>query len=70
MFNASRFLRLATLRLGAATLIIGLATFVTVLPAQVAGAANDVVTTCAGSGTGSLPAAVGAAASGDTITFQ
>lgn len=37
-------------------------------PAGATGAI-DVVTTCAGSGTGSLPAVVAAAASGDTVTF-
>lgn len=70
MFHGARSMRFATVRVAAATLVIGLATFVTVLPAQVAGAADDVVSTCAGSGPGSLPAVVGAANSADTITFS
>jgi hypothetical protein len=70
MFHGARSMRFATARVAASTLVIGLATFVTVLPAQVAGAADDVVSTCNGSGPGSLPAVVAAAASGDTITFS
>lgn len=57
-------------RLIAATLVIGLATFAAVLPGQMAGAANDVVTNCNGSGPGSLDAVVAAASSGDIITFS
>ncbi len=61
----------AGLRLIAASLVVGLASVaVAVVPAQVASAATDVVTTCASTGTGSLPVVVGAAGSGDTITFQ
>jgi hypothetical protein len=70
MVHDARSLRLSMIRLGAATIVIGLATFATVLPAQVAGATNDVVSNCNGSGPDSLPAVVGAATSGDTITFS
>jgi hypothetical protein len=41
-----------------------------VVPAEVATASTDTVTTCAGSGAGSLPAVVAAASSGDTVTFS
>jgi len=58
-------------RLVAVSLVIGFAALsVAVLPARVAGAATDVVTTCAGFGTGSLPAVVADAGSDDTITFS
>ena len=58
-------------RLATVGLVTSLATLsVVVLPAAVAGAATDTVTTCAGSGPGSLPAVVGAAAAGDTVTFS
>jgi hypothetical protein len=40
-----------------------------VLPAPLAAAATDTVTTCASSGPGSLPAVVAAASAGDTVTF-
>jgi hypothetical protein len=51
--------------------VAGCATFsVTLLPAPMAGAATDTVTTCAGSGPGSLPAVVASAASGDTVSFS
>lgn len=54
----------------AASLVIGISTLsIVILPADVAGAASDTVTTCSGSGTGSLPAVVASAAAGDTITF-
>jgi hypothetical protein len=59
-------------RLVAASLVVGLATFsVTLLPAQVAGAATDTVTNCSGSATvtGSLPYEVQNASSGETISF-
>ena len=58
------------LRLGVASIIVGLTTAsLTVLPAQLASAATLTVTTCANSGTGSLPVVVAGASSGDTITF-
>jgi hypothetical protein len=59
--------------LSAGGLIVGLASVsVVVLPASAASANTDVVTTCSGSASvpGSLPNEVGAAGSGDTITFQ
>jgi len=40
-----------------------------ILPAQMAGAATPTVTTCAGSGPGSLPAVIAGAGAGDTVTF-
>jgi hypothetical protein len=63
-------MRLVGLRLFAATLVTGLV--VAVLPAQVADAGTDVVTTCSGSAStpGSLPYEVMNAISGDTITFS
>src|SRR3984957_5422036 len=70
MLHGSRSLWAASLRLAVAALVIGLTTFETVLTAGVADATNDVVSTCANSGTGSLPAVVASAASGDTITFS
>ena len=51
--------------------LVGCAVFaVAVGPSTPAGAASDTVTTCAGSGPGSLPAVVAAAASGATVTFS
>lgn len=70
MSKITRSIRFVTLRITAATLVIGLVTFAAVLPGQVAGAATDVVSNCSGSGVGSLPAVVAAAASGDTIKFS
>ncbi len=53
-----------------ASLVVGLATVsLGVLPAQIASAATLTVTTCANSGTGSLPVVVAGASAGDTITF-
>jgi hypothetical protein len=43
---------------------------VAVLPAAVAGATTAAVTNCNGSGAGSLPAVVGSAAAGTTVTFS
>lgn len=61
-------MRLRTpLRLAAASLVVG---FATVAVAPVAGAATDTVSTCSGSGAGSLPAAVAGASAGDTVTFS
>jgi hypothetical protein len=60
-------------RLLVAALVTGFATLsVVVLPARVASAATDAVTTCSGNATvpGSLPYEVAKAASGDTITFS
>jgi hypothetical protein len=56
-----------------ASLVVGLTSVaVVVLPAQVASAASDTVTTCSGDATvpGSLPYEVANAASGDTINFS
>jgi hypothetical protein len=64
---------LAPLRLVIASLVVGLTSVaVVVLPAQVASAASDTVTTCSGDATvpGSLPYEVANAASGDTINFS
>ncbi len=61
------------LRLGAASLVVGLATVaVAVLPASVASAATDTVTNCNGSAStaDSLPYWVANAPSGDTIDFS
>jgi hypothetical protein len=60
------------IRLTAATLVVVFAMVsVTMLPAQIAGAAaNDTVTNCNSSGPGSLPAVVAGAASGDFISFS
>ncbi len=44
--------------------------FISSLIAGVAGAATNTVTTCSGSGSGSLPGVVAASAPGDTITFS
>jgi predicted outer membrane repeat protein len=63
-------IRPAGIRVAGATLVIGIAAFAAMLPSQVAQAAADTVTTCAGSGPGSLPAAVKAASSGSTISFS
>ncbi|HEY5251008.1 MAG TPA: IPT/TIG domain-containing protein [Acidimicrobiales bacterium] len=63
---------LAELRLGAAGLVVLLATgAVVALPPTVAQAATDVVTNCSGSSSvpGSLPYEVATSGSGDTITF-
>jgi len=61
-------MRLRTpLRLAVASLVVGLAT-VAVVP--VAGASSHTVTTCSGSGPGSLPAVISAAAPGATIKFR
>jgi len=58
-------------RLVVASFVITVVTFsVAGLPIAVAGAAADTVTTCSGTGPGSLPAVVGSAASGDTISFS
>jgi len=58
-------------RFAAASLVVGFATVsVAVIPAQVAVAATDTVSTCSGSGPGSLPVVAAAAASGDTINFS
>lgn len=60
-------------RMVAGGLVLGLASFsVAVLPAQVAGAATDTVTTCSGSAAlpGSLPYEVQNAVSGDTVNFS
>jgi hypothetical protein len=71
MFGGVRSMRLVGLRLFAASLVTG-AVAVAVLPAQVAEAGTDVVTTCSGSAStaGSLPYEVTNAISGDTITFS
>jgi hypothetical protein len=54
-----------------ASLLLGLSTLgAIVVPTAMANAATDSVTTCAGSGAGSLPAVVAGAAAGDTITFS
>ena len=54
MLHGARFRRFATIKVGSAALVVGLATFsAAMLTAQVAGAANDVVTNCNGSGPGS-----------------
>ncbi|HXQ43355.1 MAG TPA: choice-of-anchor Q domain-containing protein [Acidimicrobiales bacterium] len=71
MFHGVRVVRPVGLRLVAVALVTGAAAVcVAVLPAPVAGAADDVVTNCNGSGAGSLPAVVAAAAAGDTVTFS
>ena len=58
-------------RLLAARLVVGLAALsAVVLPTEAASAATDTVTTCAGSGPGSLAAIVGRAVGGDTIDFS
>jgi hypothetical protein len=60
------------MRATCAGLVVGVATFaIAILPAQVAHAATDVVTTCSGSASasGSLPYEVANASSGDTVTF-
>lgn len=59
-------------RLVGAALIVGAATFtIAILPAQVAHAATDVVTSCSGSASssGSLPYEVANASAGDTVIF-
>jgi hypothetical protein len=57
-------------RLNAVSFLMGLATLsVAVLPSPIAAAATDTVTTCASSGSGSLPAVVAGASAGDTVTF-
>ncbi len=68
-FRSASFLTPGTL---AATLTVIVATMsVSVLSAQVAAAASDVVTTCASSGPGSLPAAVAdASGTSSTISFS
>jgi hypothetical protein len=59
------------LRLSAAGLVVGFAAVATaVLPAPIAGANTDTVTTCADSGTGSLPQVVAQAAANDLIDFS
>lgn len=71
MFDGVRFSRLLGLGTLALTLATALAAFsVAVLPPPGAGAADDVVTNCNGSGAGSLPVEVATAAPGDTITFS
>lgn len=70
MFAGIRSIGSAFTRLVAATVVVGAVTCAAVLPAQLAQAATDTVMTSAGSGPGSLPAVVGAASSGDTITFS
>jgi len=58
-------------RLIRASLIVGIVSAsLSAVTAQVAEAATDTVTTCAGTGPGSLPAVVAAAAPGDTIDFS
>jgi hypothetical protein len=70
--DASRNRAPTGLQLAMASLVVSLASVVVIaLPAQVAGASSDVVTTCSGaaSTSGSLPYEVANAVSGDTITF-
>jgi hypothetical protein len=62
---------LALLRPVTASVVAGAAIFCMVaLPTQVAGAASDIVLNCNSSGSGSLPAVVASAQSGDTIIFS
>jgi predicted outer membrane repeat protein len=71
MFAGARPTRLAPIRMVAGAIVIAVASLsATAFTAQVASAANDVVSNCSGSGAGSLPAVVAAATSGDTITFS
>ena len=56
--------------MGVGVLLVCAALAPLVLPAARAAATTDAVTTCAGSGAGSLPAVVQAAAAGDTVTFS
>jgi hypothetical protein len=70
--DASRNRAPTGVQLTMASLVLSLASVgVVVLPAQVAGASTDAVTTCSGvaSTPGSLPYEVANAGSGDTITF-
>ena len=71
--STSRAIWRTTPGLLATSLVIGLAmASVVMLPAQVASAATDVVTTCSGDATvpGSLPYEVANASSGETINFS
>lgn len=53
------------------SIVVGLFTVsVVAVRAQVASAATDIVTTCAGAGPGSLPVVVASAGSGDIVTFD
>ena len=71
MSHRVRFLQPFGRGLVAVSLATTVAAFsVAVFGAPVAGAADDVVTNCNGSGPGSLPSVVAAAASGDTVTFS
>src|ERR1700683_686650 len=71
MFAGARPTRLAPIRIVGGAIVIAVASLsATAFTAQVASAANDVVSNCNGSGAGSLPAVVAAATSGDTITFS
>jgi hypothetical protein len=71
VFPQFRAIRQMGRRLRVPIMIVGLMVLgITMLPEQTAGAANEMVTNCNGSGPGSLPSVVGAAASGDTIRFS